>query len=83
MRFETPLHARLNATGRSGVRMGRAFAALTCFALLFLASPSAFAEIARAQVLDGHTWTPPVLANGRIYCRNDAGAIACVDVRGD
>ena len=47
------------------------------------ASPKAFAEIARAQVLDGHTWTPPVLANGRIYCRNDAGAIACVDARGN
>ncbi len=47
------------------------------------ASPKAFVEIARAQVLDGHTWTPPVLANGRIYCRNDAGAIACVDARGD
>ena len=47
------------------------------------ASSKAFVEIARTQALDGHTWTPPVLANGRIYCRNDAGAVACVDARGD
>ena len=46
------------------------------------ATPSGFREISRAKVLDGHTWTPPVLANGRIYCRNDAGDVACVDVRG-
>jgi outer membrane protein assembly factor BamB len=45
------------------------------------ANPEGYREIARAKVLDGHTWTSPVLANGRIYCRNDAGDIACVDVR--
>jgi outer membrane protein assembly factor BamB len=46
------------------------------------ATPKKFTEIARTQVFSGHTWTPPVLANGRIYCRNDAGDITCLDVRG-
>lgn len=47
------------------------------------ASSKRYAEVARAQVTQGHTWTPPVLANGRIYVRNDAGDIVCVDARGN
>lgn len=46
------------------------------------ASPKSFRPIARAQVLGGKCWTPPVLANGRIYCRNAQGALVCVDVKG-
>ncbi len=45
------------------------------------ASASGFKPIARAQVLGGKCWTSPVLANGRIYCRNAAGDAVCVDVR--
>lgn len=45
------------------------------------ASPEGFHPTARARVLDGKCWTTPVLANGRIYCRNAAGDIVCVDVR--
>jgi len=45
------------------------------------ASPKEFAPSARAKVLDGKCWTVPVLANGRIYCRNGAGDLVCVDVR--
>ncbi len=38
--------------------------------------------IAQAQVLGGKCWTMPVLANGRIYCRNnDRGELVAVDVR--
>ena len=44
-------------------------------------SATAFKPTARAQVLGGKCWTVPVLANGRIYCRNSAGNIVCVDVR--
>jgi outer membrane protein assembly factor BamB len=44
-------------------------------------SPEAFKPTARAQVLGGKCWTAPVLANGRIYCRNSRGDIVCVDVR--
>jgi outer membrane protein assembly factor BamB len=49
-------------------------------------SPEAFKPIARAQIFStaaGSTskcWTPPVLANGRIYCRNAVGEVVCVDV---
>jgi outer membrane protein assembly factor BamB len=43
------------------------------------ASPAAFKPVARAQVLGGKCWTVPVLANGRIYCRNVAGDLVCVD----
>lgn len=46
------------------------------------ASSAAFQPIARAQVLGGKCWTVPVLANGRIYCRNSKGDLVCMDVRG-
>jgi outer membrane protein assembly factor BamB len=45
------------------------------------ASPDGFKTSARAQVLGGKCWTAPILANGRIYCRNQRGEIVCVDVR--
>ena len=44
------------------------------------ASPEGFKELASAQVLTGKCWTVPVLANGRIYARNAAGQLVCVDV---
>lgn len=44
------------------------------------ATPAGFKPVARAQVLGGKCWTTPVLANGRIYCRNAAGDTVCVDV---
>ena len=43
-------------------------------------NPAEFKEIGRVRVLDGRCWTVPVLANGRIYCRNAAGNLVCVDV---
>ena len=45
------------------------------------ASPKAFKPLARTQVLGGKCWTAPVLANGRIYCRNAKGTLVCLDVR--
>lgn len=45
------------------------------------ASPEGFKPTARAQVLGGKCWTVPVLANGRIYCRNSRGDVVCVDVQ--
>jgi outer membrane protein assembly factor BamB len=45
------------------------------------ATPSGFKPTARAQVLGGKCWTAPVLANGRIYCRNSHGDVVVLDVR--
>jgi hypothetical protein len=46
------------------------------------ADPQKFDVLARAQVLPKtKCWTSPVLANGRIYVRNAAGDVACVDVK--
>jgi outer membrane protein assembly factor BamB len=45
------------------------------------ASPDKFQSVARAKVLEGKCWTVPVLANGRIYCRNADGDLVCVNVR--
>ena len=43
------------------------------------ADPAAFREEARARVLKGGVaWTPPALANGRLYARNDGGALVCL-----
>jgi outer membrane protein assembly factor BamB len=46
------------------------------------ASPAGFKPISRAQVLGGKCWTAPVLANGKIYCRNATGQVVCLDVSG-
>jgi outer membrane protein assembly factor BamB len=43
------------------------------------ASPAGYKELARGTVLGGTCWTMPVLANGRVYCRNDKGNLACVE----
>lgn len=46
------------------------------------ATPAEFRELGRAQVMEGRSWTPPTLANGRLYVR-DFDEIASIDVRGD
>ena len=45
------------------------------------ASADGFEPIAKAQVIEGRCWTVPVLSRGRIYCRNSAGDLVCLDVR--
>lgn len=45
------------------------------------ASPTEFKPLSRAQVVAPKCWTAPVLANGFLYCRNQRGDIAAVDVR--
>ncbi len=46
------------------------------------ASPEGFKVHSRTEVLDGGIcWTPPVLAGGRIYCRNQEGILTCWDHR--
>ncbi len=46
------------------------------------ANPGGFKPISRTQALGGKCWTVPVLANGKIYCRNAAGDVVCLDVSG-
>jgi len=47
------------------------------------ASPAGYKELARAKVLNGgKAWTMPTLANSRLYCRNDKGMVACLDLKG-
>ena len=46
------------------------------------ATPDGYKELASAQILEGKCWTMPVLANGRIYARNAAGDMVCVNVGG-
>jgi len=57
--------------------------ALSARGELFIAPANAekFAPVTRAQVLGGRCWTTPVLANGRIYCRNAAGEVVCLKVK--
>jgi outer membrane protein assembly factor BamB len=45
------------------------------------ATPEGFKPVTRAQVLAPKCWTAPVLANGFVYCRNQKGQIAVLDVR--
>jgi len=45
------------------------------------ASPKEFRPVTEAKILRGRCWTVPVYANGRIYARNAAGDLVCVNVR--
>lgn len=46
------------------------------------ASPKKYSEISRFETgLSKLCWTPPVLANGIVYCRNDKGTLVAIDVR--
>jgi hypothetical protein len=37
--------------------------------------------LSRVQVLGGKSYVQPVLAHGRILCRNNEGSTVCLDVR--
>ena len=84
------------ATGEEKWRHGRGYEGLMAadgkliimdrkgFLTIAEATPSGYSELASAQVLTDRgakNWTVPVLANGRIYCRNSKGDVACVDMR--
>ena len=45
---------------------------------IFEASPEAFKLRLRQALMKGKCWTSPVLANGRIYCRNATGTLTCL-----
>lgn len=47
------------------------------------ATSEAFKPTVRAQVLTGRCWTVPVISHGRLYCRNAAGDVVCLDVGGN
>ena len=55
---------------------------LSDFGKLVLAQPDPqkFVELGSVNVLTGKCWTVPVLAGGRIFCRNAAGDLVCLDV---
>ncbi len=45
------------------------------------AAPGKYSEISKMDTGLGQLcWTPPVLANGIIYCRNDKGTLVAIDV---
>ena len=44
------------------------------------ATPEGYQELGRMKVLDYKSWTPPALAGGRLYVR-DQRQIACLDLR--
>jgi outer membrane protein assembly factor BamB len=44
------------------------------------AQASEFKPTSRIQVLNGKCWTVPVLSQAKIYCRNAAGELVCLDV---
>jgi len=43
-------------------------------------APEKFDLISSAQILEGKCWTPPTLANGKVYARNAKGMLVCLDV---
>jgi len=47
--------------------------------VLIEASPNAYRELARADILDGKCWSTPVLSGGRVYARS-TGEGVCLEV---
>ncbi len=43
------------------------------------ATRAGYQPLAEASILSGRCWTTPVLAHGRIYARNAAGDVVCLD----
>jgi len=43
--------------------------------------PTELKILGRSQVLGGVCWTPPTLANGRLYLRNAKGDLLCVELK--
>ena len=46
------------------------------------ADPAGYRELRQTTVFEGlpETYTAPVLANGRIYCRSYAGEVVCLQL---
>ena len=51
-----------------------------CIRDSFDADPGAYKPRHSQKILEGKCWTSPVLANGRVYCRNAVGDLASVEV---
>ena len=62
------------------IGVGDSLLALTEIGELITArlSPAGYEELGRRQVLGKTCWTTPTVANGRIYVRNDQGALVCL-----
>ncbi len=80
-RWEAPMHP-VNVTAAGGRLL---LLGLDGTLRIAEASPEAYRELASADVLAGAKRprlfaTPPVLLDGRIYCRNYAGDLVCIDV---
>ena len=46
------------------------------------ATPQGFHPAVKLDILPAKCWTVPVPANGRIFCRNDKGDVAVVELAG-
>ncbi|MDF1824601.1 MAG: PQQ-like beta-propeller repeat protein [Verrucomicrobiales bacterium] len=47
------------------------------------ASPSGFSPLVSKELIPGRVWTVPVIANGKIYVRNESGRLAVVKIKKD
>lgn len=47
---------------------------------IFKASEDSYQPVLQQKVLDGKCWTSPVLANGRIFCRNASGDVVALSL---
>ena len=47
------------------------------------ADPGGYKKLAQANIFREVSWSTPVLANGRIYCRGSRGSLVCLDVSAD
>jgi outer membrane protein assembly factor BamB len=73
--WSTPVRGSLILAGKRLVII-----TLTGELIIATATPDAYHELARAQVLGGTCWTAPTLSDGRLYLRSAKGDLVCLDV---
>lgn len=49
--------------------------------LIAPANPDSFKPSTQVKVMDGKCWTVPVLCHSKLFCRNAAGDLLCLDLR--
>jgi outer membrane protein assembly factor BamB len=74
------LWTRDNLAYGTTIGVGDALLALSENGEIFTAklSPKGYEELGRQQILGKTCWTTPTVANGRLYARNDQGALVCL-----
>jgi outer membrane protein assembly factor BamB len=52
-----------------------------CELVIAEASPAGFKPVLRNQLFDGRSWVQPTLSGGKLFLKNNAGDLVCVEMK--